>query len=71
MKTENKSLIYFFGFWGIPGSVSGAEFPVSLRNHDGFTPKWLYSSTHHSPESFAHPKTGWAQEAWLQWLYEN
>ena len=57
----------FFGFGGILGSASRAEF----RNHVGFTPSLLYSSTHHSPESFTHLKTGWAQDAWLQWSYEN
>ena len=31
---------------GILGSASGDEFPVSLRNHVGFTPRLLYSSTH-------------------------
>ena len=49
------------GFWfgGILGSASGAEFPlVSLSNHVGFTPRLLCSSTHHSPESFTHLKTG-------------
>ena len=62
----------FFWFGGIMGSASGAEFPVSsLNNHVGFTPRLLYSGTHHSPESFTHLKTGWAQDAWLQWLYEN
>ena len=60
-----------FWFGGILGSASMAEFPVSLSNHVGFMPRLLYSSTHHSPESFAHPKTGWAQDAWLQWSYEN
>ena len=48
----------FFWFGGILGSASGAEFPVSLSNHVGFTPRLLYSSTHHSPESFTHLKTG-------------
>ena len=43
----------YFGFLsgGILGSVSRAEFPVSLSNHVGFTPRLLYSSTHHSPEN--------------------
>ena len=59
----------FFG--GILGSASRAEFPVCLSNHVGFTPILLYSSTHHSPECFIHLKTGWAQDAWLQWSYEN
>ena len=39
---------FFLGFGGILGSVSRAEFPVSLSNHAGFTPRLLYSSTHHS-----------------------
>ena len=41
----------FFWFAGILGSAS-------LSIHIGFTPRLLYSSTHHSPESFTHPKTG-------------
>ena len=45
-------------FGGILGLAPGAEFPVSLSNHVGFTPRLLYSSTHHSPESFTHLKTG-------------
>ena len=60
----------FFWFGVILGSASRAEFPVSPINHVGFTPRLLYSSTHHSPESFTHLKTGWAQDAWLQWLYD-
>ena len=59
---------FFEGSWG---SASRAEFPVSLSNHVGFTPRLLYSSTHHSPESFTHLKTGWAQDAWLQCSFEN
>ena len=47
-----------FWFEGILGSAPGAEFSVSLSNHVGFTPRLLYSSTHHSPESFTHLKTG-------------
>ena len=62
---------FFFWFGGILGSASGAEFPVSLSNHVGFKPILLYSSTHHSPESFTNLKTVWAQDAWLQWSYEN
>ena len=52
--------IPFICFWfgGILGSASGAEFPVSLSNHIGFTPRLLYSSTDHSPEGFIHLKTG-------------
>ena len=61
----------FFLFGGILGSASRAIFPVSLSNHVGFTPRLLYGSTHHSPESFTHLKTGWAQDAWLQWSYEK
>ena len=31
-----------------------AEFPlISLNNHVGFTPRLLYSSTHHSSESLS------------------
>ena len=61
----------FFWFGGILGSASRAKFPVSLSKHVGFTPRLLYSSTHHSSESFTHLQTGWAQDAWLQWSYEN
>ena len=39
-------------FGGILGSASRAEFPVSLGNLVGITPRLLYSSTHHSPERF-------------------
>ena len=53
------------------GSASRAEFPVSLSNLDGFTSRLIYSSTHHSSESFILLKTGWAQDAWLQWSHEN
>ena len=49
---------HFFWFGGILGSASRAEFPVSLSNHVGFTPRLLYSSTHHSPESLTHLETG-------------
>ena len=48
----------FFRFGGILGSASMAEFSVSLNNHVVFTPRLLYSSTHHSPESFTHLETG-------------
>ena len=48
----------FFWFGRILGSASRAEFPVCLSNHVGFMPKLLYSSTHHSPESFTHLKSG-------------
>ena len=67
-------LSFFFFFclvWGILESASGADFPVSPSNHFGFTPRLLYSSTHHSSESFTHLEIGWAQDAWLLWLYEN
>ena len=72
-KNSGKSVQFsiFFWFGGILGSASRAEFPASLSNHVGFTPRLLYSSTHQSSESFIHLKTGWAQDAWLQWLYEN
>ena len=63
--------IFFFWFGGILGSASSAKFPVSLSNHVGFTPRLLYSSTHHSSESFIPLKTDWAQDAWLQWSHEN
>ena len=56
--TINMTFFFFFWFGEILGSASRAEFPVSLSNHVGFTPRLLYSSTHHSPESFAHLKTG-------------
>ena len=66
-----RRLTFFFWFGGILGSASRAKFPVSQSNHVGFTPRLLHSSTHHSPESFTLLKTGWAQDAWLQWSYEN
>ena len=47
-----------FWFGGILGSASGAQFSVSLSNHIGFKPRLLYSSPHHSSESYIHPKTG-------------
>ena len=50
--------VFFFWFGGILGSASRVEFTVSLSNHVGFTPRLLYSSTHHSSESFTHLKTG-------------
>ena len=70
-QTHFKQLIFFFWFGGILGSASRAEFPVSLSNLVGFTPRLLYISTHHSSESFIPLKTGWAQDAWLQWSLEN
>ena len=53
------------------GSASRARFPASLTNHVGFTHWLLYSSTPHSPECFLRLKIGRAQDAWLQWSYEN
>ena len=35
------------------------------------SPRLLYSSNHHSSQSFIQLKTDWAQDAWLQWPYEN
>ena len=61
----------FFWFGGIPESASGTEFPVSLCNHLGFITWLLYSSTPHSPENILLLRTGWAQNAWLQWSHEN
>ena len=61
----------YLGFGRILGSASGAEFPISLSNHVGFMPRLCYSSASYSPESFTHLKTGWAHDAWLQWLHEN
>ena len=55
---SKKYVEHFFWFGGILGSASRVEFPVSLSNHVGFTPRLLYSSTHHSSESFTHLKTG-------------
>ena len=46
------------GFGGILGSASRAEFPVSPSNHVGCMPRFLYSNTHHSSESFIQLKTG-------------
>ena len=68
---EQFAVLCFFWFGGILGSASGVEFPVSPSNHVGFKPRLLYSNTHHSPDSFTHLKTGWAQDARLQWSYEN
>ena len=63
---------FLFLVWRDSGvSASRAEFPVSPSIHVGFTPRLLYSSTHHSSESFIHLKTGWAQDAWLQWSHRN
>ena len=69
--TATGQRMHFFLFGGTLGSASRAEFPVSLSNHVGFTPRLFYSSTHHSSESFILLKTGWAQDAWLQWSHEN
>ena len=55
-RCTSRHLICWFG--GILGSASRAEFPVSLSNLVGFTPRLLYSSTHHSSESFILLKTG-------------
>ena len=33
---------FFFWFEGVLGSATGAEFPVSLSNHVGFTPRLLF-----------------------------
>ena len=57
--------------WTLFMGFSRAEFPVSPSSHVGFTPRLLYSSTHHSPESFTHLKAGWAQDSWLYWLHGN
>ena len=59
-KMDFSSFFHFFWFGGILGSAARAEFPVSLSNHVGFTPRLLYSSTHHSAEIYTHLKTGWA-----------
>ena len=70
-----KSMGFFPGsiflVWRDPGVSPRAEFLVYLSNHVSFTPRLLYSITHHSPESFTHLKTGWAQDAWLQWSHQN
>ena len=58
LQGSGESCWHFFWFGGILGSASRAGFPVSLSNHVGFTPRLLYSSTHHSPESFTHLKPG-------------
>ena len=57
------------GLWGEPATE--AEFPVSRSNPVCFTPWLLLSSTPHSPQGFTQLKTGWAQDAWLQWSHEN
>ena len=68
---NSNSLEPFFLFRGIRGLASWVEFFVPLSYRAGFTPILLYRSTQHSPESFTHPKTDWAQDSWLQWSYEN
>ena len=58
--------------WGILRSASGPNFSSPWVTHFGFTPWLLYSSTPHSPEEgFIHLNTGWALDAWLQWLYDR
>ena len=60
-----------FLVWRDPG--------VSLKGQTSRLPGqpcWLYAYIalqQHSPlpSSFTHLKTGWAQDAWLQWSYEN
>ena len=61
----------FYLVWRDPGVSLKGQMSRLLNNHVGFTPRLLYSNTHHSPESFAHLKAGWAQDAWLQLSYEN
>ena len=52
MVRKMKRYKFFCLFGGILGSASRVEFPVSLSNHVGFTPRLLFSSVPHSPESF-------------------
>ena len=74
----NKSIVFytvlsfplFYGFEGFLVSIL-AELPVSLSNHVGFTPWLTYVIPPLSPEGFIQLKTGWTQDAWLQWLLEN
>ena len=49
---------FLFWFGGILGSASRAELPVTPCNYAGSVPTLLYSTTHHSLESFIHLKTG-------------
>ena len=51
------------GFWGWICRLP--EWPFWLYA------RLLYSSTQPYSESFTHLKTGWAQDARLQWSYEN
>ena len=54
--------LFFFFFFGLEGF---------WEQQCWLYPWLLYSNTHHSPESFTHLKTGWAQDAWLQRSCEN
>ena len=56
-KLEIRKEVYEGSFY-IVSRDSGANFPISLSDHVGFTPRLLYSSTRHSPESVTHLKTG-------------
>ena len=58
MTSNSAVFLCVFWFGGILGLASWAEFPVSLINHVSFMPRLLYRSTHHTPESFTHLKTG-------------
>ena len=63
--------LFFFLVWRDLGVSLKGRISRALSNHIGFRPRLLYSSTHHSPESFIPIKTDWAQHAWLQWSHEN
>ena len=65
------SKIVFYFFAGILWSASRAKFLVFRSNHVRLTQWLLYSSTPHAPEGFNKLKSGWAQEACLQWSCKN
>ena len=48
-------------------TIIGPNFPLSLSNHVGTAPRLLI----YPLGTVTHLKTGWAQDAWLQWTYEN
>ena len=57
--------------WRDSGVSLWAELHVSLSSHVGFMPQLPYSGSRHSSEGTIHLKTGWPQDAWLQWSYKK
>ena len=55
-----RHIITVFLFWRTLESTPRQNFPMSLRNHVGFTPWLLFSTARHSPEGFTQLKTCWA-----------